>query len=97
MTARYINVFRVPKSVGPGRVLCHNHVQHTRDMPCGLNGFRAWTDTKPPKGFIRCPCGWSGLPHYALRQHVKATRGKCKPGSMGAMRIVCEESGRAAR
>jgi hypothetical protein len=76
MTCRYINGDSVPKSVGAGRVLCHNHVQHTVDMPCGANGFRAWTDTKPPAGFVKCPCGWSGLPHYAHRDHVKATKGK---------------------
>jgi len=39
---RYINVGMVPKSVGAGRVLMHNHVRHTVDMPCGVNGFRAW-------------------------------------------------------
>jgi hypothetical protein len=70
MTSRQINTFHIPKSVGAGRVLCHNHVQHTIDMPCGLNGFRAWTDSEPPPGFVKCPCGWSALPHYAYRQHV---------------------------
>jgi hypothetical protein len=56
----------VPKSVGVGCVLCHNHIQHTADTPCGENGFRAWTDIKPPPNFAPCPCGWSGLPHYAI-------------------------------
>ena len=70
MTSRQINTFHIPKSVGAGRVLCHNHVQHTIDMPCGLNGFRAWTDSELPPGFVKCPCGWSALPHYAHRQHV---------------------------
>jgi hypothetical protein len=64
---RYIRMDAVPKSVGAGRVLCHNHVRHTVDMPCGLNGFRAWTceAVEKPKGFVKCNCGWSGLPHYA--------------------------------
>jgi DNA invertase Pin-like site-specific DNA recombinase len=30
---RYVNGGAIPKSVGAGRVLCHNHVQHTVDMP----------------------------------------------------------------
>ena len=72
MGKRSISCFCVPKSVGAGRVLCHNHVRHTVDTPCGLNGFRAWTDLKPPSKFVKCPCGWSGLPHYAWREHVKA-------------------------
>ena len=78
MVTRYINIFSVPKSVGAGRVLCHNHVQHTVDMPCGLNGFRAWTDLKPPPKFVKCACGWSGLPHYARREHVAAIRSGAK-------------------
>jgi hypothetical protein len=75
MITRYINMLTVPKSVGPGRVLCHNHVQHTVDMPCGLNGFRAWTcdAAEKPQGFVKCGCGWSGLPHCALR-HLNRTR-----------------------
>jgi hypothetical protein len=64
---RYVNGGAVPKSVGVGRKLMHNHIRHTVDMPCGVNGFRGWTDTKVPAGFVRCSCGWSGLPHYAAR------------------------------
>ena len=71
---RYVSSMRVPKSVAAGRVLCHNHIRHTVDMPCGVNAFRAWTDNKPPSGFVECPCGWSGLPHYAHRDHVKVYR-----------------------
>src|ERR1700737_3042991 len=71
---RYVQSFRVPQSIGEGRVLCHNHVQHTVDMPCGVNGFRAWTDTEPPLKFVKCPCGYASLPHYAWREHVKAVR-----------------------
>jgi hypothetical protein len=61
----YVAAFHVPRRIAPGRVLMHNHVRHTRDMPYGLNGFRAWYENKPPKGFKKCSCGWSGLPHYA--------------------------------
>jgi hypothetical protein len=76
MTQRYLG-FGVPKSVGKGRVLMHNHVRHTIDMPCGLNGFRAWTDTKTPnREFKRCRCGWSGLPHYSRIPDYK-----CEPCS----------------
>jgi hypothetical protein len=68
---RYVRVFTVPRSIPAGRVLMHNHVQHTIDMPCGLNGFRAWTANKPLPGFKRCRCGWSGLPHYSLVPNYK--------------------------
>jgi hypothetical protein len=68
---RYINPATLPKSVRDGRVLIHNHVRHKIDTPCGVEGFRAWTDTKPPPDFVPCPCGWAGLPHYAHRDHVK--------------------------
>ena len=70
-------VSRVPKKVRAGHVLCHNHILHTVDMPPGVNGFRAWFDKDPPDHFAQCPCGWSGLPHYAWRENVKSTKGKC--------------------
>jgi hypothetical protein len=76
MTMRYVSMMQVPRAVGPGRVLMHNHVRHSVDMPCGVNGFRAWTDTEPPTGFVQCPCGWSGLPHYAAHSHVEASKGR---------------------
>lgn len=81
MTQRYIPGMTVPKSVTPGQVLMHNNVLHTVDMPCGLNGFRAWTDDRPPEHFIECPCGWSGLPHYASREYVESSNGKPEPGT----------------
>jgi hypothetical protein len=71
MKSRYVNADTVPKSVGAGRVLMHNHIRHSVDMPCGWNGFRAWTDIKPPPGFKRCRCGWSGLPHYSSYPNCK--------------------------
>jgi hypothetical protein len=70
--ARYVNGGTVAKNVAPGRVLCHNHVRHVPDTPCGVNGFRAWTDIEPPKDFVMCPCGYAGLPHYALHEQVTA-------------------------
>jgi hypothetical protein len=39
-----------------------------------MNGFRAWTDCELPKHFIKCPCGWSGLPHYASNEYVRHIR-----------------------
>jgi hypothetical protein len=74
MTLRYVNGGTLPKSVGRGRVLMHSHVIHSPDMVCGTNGFRGWTDTRPPAGFVLCPCGWAGLEHYAHRDHVAAYR-----------------------
>lgn len=65
-----------PRTVSAGRVLAHNHVRHTIDMTSGRNGFRAWTWPKEgkPRSFVRCACGWSGLPHYARREHARSYR-----------------------
>jgi hypothetical protein len=63
---RYLE--QVPRSldeIGRGQVLMHNHVRHTANFPSGVNGFRFWTEAKPPEGFHPCRCGWSGLPHYS--------------------------------
>lgn len=89
---RYVRMGTIPTSIRPGRVLMHNHIRHTIDMPCGQNGFRAWTDTAPPPGFVKCPCGWAGLPHYALKGHVKATKGRCVTKKQG--RCITEKQGR---
>jgi hypothetical protein len=75
MRPRYVAGDTVPKSVKAGRKLMHNHIIHTVDMPCGVNGFRAWTDTKVTAGFVKCNCGWPGLPHYA------AYNSKCASGT----------------
>jgi hypothetical protein len=64
----------LPNSVREGRVLMHNHVIHGPNWPTGPNGFRGWTDNMPPEGFVPCPCGWAGLPHYAPQDHVQAYR-----------------------
>jgi len=66
----------IPRRITSGRVLMHNHVKHTPKTPCHYNGFRAWTDIKPPDGFVECPCGWSGLTHYARRNHVERIAGR---------------------
>jgi hypothetical protein len=52
--------------IGKDRVLAHNQVRHTADMHCGINGFRWWTwhRSQKPKHFVRCDCGWAGLPHF---------------------------------
>jgi hypothetical protein len=34
----------VPRKPLPnGRMLVHNHIAHTKDMPASLQGFRFWT------------------------------------------------------
>ena len=71
-TKKYVE--GIPKSLARGMVLAHNHVVHGPDWPCGVNGFRAWTDAKRPAGFLPCPCRWSGLRHYAARRFVEAYR-----------------------
>ena len=73
---RYVKDGTVPQSIGKGRALMHNHIRHSLDMPCGENGFRAWTDDRPPLGFKRCGCGWSGLPHYSATPDYR-----CEPRS----------------
>ena len=79
---RYVRMGTIPKSVKSGWVLCHNHIMHTENMGCGTNGFRAWFEREmPPAGFIKCPCGWSGLPHYALREHVRAQKASAPLGT----------------
>jgi hypothetical protein len=69
---RYVG--RIPKKIPPGRVLMHNLVTLKKDRPIGDEGFRAWTGIKPLEGFVPCPCGWSGLPHYAHPDVVSAWR-----------------------
>jgi hypothetical protein len=70
----YVRDGAVPRSIPKRQVLCHNDIQHWPNMPCGVNGFRAWTEAEPPKDFVKCPCGYAGLPHYAARDHVAEVR-----------------------
>jgi hypothetical protein len=76
-----------PTKVPEGRFLHHNHVMHTINMPVGLNGFRAWTYPSVMDGFAKCPCGWSGLPHYAAKDHISATKGKAETAEHFAARM----------
>jgi hypothetical protein len=55
-------------------VIAHNQITHGPDWPTGVNGFRAWTAPTKFAGFVPCPCGWSGLKHYAAREYVEAYR-----------------------
>ena len=69
-----LNIFRYVRSarepIPDGCALVHNNVAHTDKTRPGVRGFRAWTqpldDTIPP--LEPCECGWSGRPHYRVRQ-----------------------------
>lgn len=67
--SRYYARLVMPRKISQGRVLAHNRVRHTVDMPNGRNGFRCWMwpQGKVSRNFKRCKCGWSGLQHYRLR------------------------------
>jgi hypothetical protein len=69
---RYLS--RIPKKIRPGRVIEHNPIAHGPNWPPGVNGFRAWTASKPHDEFVLCPCGWSGLEHYAREEFVESYR-----------------------
>ena len=72
---RYVG--RIPKEIPAGRVLMHNNVAFAGDRtPIGEEGFRVFTATKPLDGFVLCPCGWSGLEHYAHTKIIAAWRRK---------------------
>jgi hypothetical protein len=59
---------QTPRNQPPeGRVLVHNQIAHTKDMPLGLNGFRAWTQKPQPQRLVLCRCGWQGLKHYHIK------------------------------
>jgi hypothetical protein len=76
---RYVPGGGLPRTVPKGRILVHNHIRHKADTPCGVNGFRAWTEpeAKLAEGKrIRCRCRWSGLVHYRI---VLNPTGKNKP------------------
>jgi hypothetical protein len=69
---RDVRGLTVPRTVPKGRVLAHNHIRHTVDMPSGANGFRVWSwpQGKVPKHFKTCGCGYAGLPHVANADHA---------------------------
>ena len=62
--------------IPPGRVVAHNNNLHGSNWPTGFNGFRAWTWTasREHADFVLCPCGWSGLEHYAREEFVESYR-----------------------
>jgi hypothetical protein len=68
----------IPKMIPPGRKLMHNQVRHYVDSRCGANGFRAWTADRVPEGFVKCPCGWAGLPHYGWKECVERLKATTK-------------------
>jgi hypothetical protein len=79
---RYVGMFsRIPRQLKNGRVLVHNHIWHTKDMPIGVNGFRAWTQARAPN-LIACACGWKGVRHYRVRG---LSNGRALPGSWKAL------------
>ena len=61
--SRYFSV--VPKTISPGRIVVHNHVQRYNagepGDPMGINGSRAWTDVPNPSDYtvVKCSCGWA--------------------------------------
>jgi hypothetical protein len=66
-----------PRTVPKGRVIVHNHTQHTIDMPVGVNGFRAWSQLKT-EDVVPCKCGWAGLPHYRIKSMKERAPGENK-------------------
>ena len=60
----------LPRTIRDDVFLWHNHVRHSADMGGGVNGFRYRFAHKPInyRVFMRCDCGWSGLPHYSIRR-----------------------------
>jgi hypothetical protein len=58
----------LPTRINRGRILIHNHVEHSVNATCGRNGFQAWTQPEPaPQELAGCNCGWAGLPHYRMK------------------------------
>ena len=47
----YVKVGTIPKWVGTGRVLMHNHIRHSKDMPCGALPHALINITKRRKVF----------------------------------------------
>ena len=64
-TYQPVNAYTLPLSIPNGAVLVHNHLQHEKDTPSGMRGFRAWFQ-KSTDGLVVCECGWSGLEHYRV-------------------------------
>ena len=71
VAVRYVPGGNIPNEIPAGQVLMHNDIRHEKTTPAGDRGFRAWFAAKPLDGFVPCPCGWSGLKHYAHSDYVK--------------------------
>ena len=58
-----------PRTVRSDVFIWHNHIMHTTHTSHGERGFRYRYEYKPvnSRKFMRCKCGWSGLPHYSVR------------------------------
>jgi hypothetical protein len=61
---------RIPRKLAKGRVLVHNHI--IPQPIVGLNGFRAWTQTRTADVEV-CSCAWAGvdlggLVHYRVKR-----------------------------
>jgi hypothetical protein len=63
----------LPQTTRDDVFLWHNHVMHTAGTGHGARGFRCHWEHKPVdyRQFMRCECGWSGLPHYSIRAFGK--------------------------
>jgi hypothetical protein len=71
--ASHRSLSRIPKQIPKGLTLCHNHIRHEATTKPNTNGFRVWMTNEPPANFVSCSCGWSGLPHLALKGLGKGT------------------------
>jgi hypothetical protein len=98
---RYIKGLYPARKIPRGRILAHNRVMHTVDMPNGLNGFRCWTwrEGLQPEHFVPCTCGWAGLPHYASNEEpMKCVTKKQFKEHMRMMdKKIAEEAVKAAK
>jgi hypothetical protein len=64
--------------IRPGMVVVHNHILHTRNMPLGYNGFRAWQQQREPDRIMYCPCGWQHIePHFRVRGTSYRSGARC--------------------
>ena len=72
LSEKHYIIYGVPREIPLGMVLVHNQVRHTLKTRTGVRGFRAWFTTAPPRGFKKCGCGWSGLPHYSAHPEYKS-------------------------
>jgi len=63
MMSKIKNLFQVPTTIPPGKVLVHNLISHDRNTVPGTNGFRAWFD-KRRFYYEICSCGWA--PHLGV-------------------------------